>query len=82
MGVLYIILVKHWAVGAYWRGLLMVGLLGGFTTFSSFSLDTLVSIESGNVLAAGLGVLFSVAGSLLMCALGISVARMILNIMG
>ena len=82
MGALYVVMVKHLALNAYWRGLLMVGVLGGFTTFSSFSLDTLVSIESGNIIGACLGVILSVAGSLFMCALGISAAKVMINIMG
>ncbi|MGJ8582466.1 MAG: fluoride efflux transporter CrcB [Marinosulfonomonas sp.] len=35
-----------------WVPLVMVGLLGGFTTFSSFSLDTLRLFESGRAVAA------------------------------
>jgi len=82
MGVLYIVLVKHFAVNAYWRGLLMVGLLGGFTTFSSFSLDAMVAIENGNVSGALFTVLLSVVGSLSMCFLGIYLAKIFLNYVG
>lgn len=43
-----------------------VGIFGGFTTFSSFSLDTITLIERGDYMLAGLyvvgSVLFSVAG--------------------
>ncbi len=79
MGALYILLVKHLAVNMYWRGLILVGLLGGFTTFSSFSINTLVSIENGNYIGACFGVFYSVAGSLFFCFLGISLARAVLN---
>ncbi len=82
MGVLYVILVKHFAVSAYWRGLLMVGLLGGFTTFSSFSLDTLVTIENGQYIGAICNIIFSVGGSICLCALGIMLAKPILNLIG
>ena len=37
-----------------------VGILGGFTTFSSFSLDAIVLMERGEWLAAGAYVLLSV----------------------
>lgn len=54
---------------------LMVGLLGGFTTFSSFSLDTLRLVEQGQLLIA-LGYLtLTVGGGLLTTALGIQLAR-------
>jgi len=38
-----------------------VGILGGFTTFSSFSLDTIAMLERGEVVQAGLYVVASVA---------------------
>jgi len=41
-----------------------VGVLGGFTTFSSFSLDAIVLAERGNLAAAGLYVIVSVGGGL------------------
>ncbi len=49
------------------RQLLMIGLLGGFTTFSSFSLQTLALIRDGEWLAAAL----NVAGSVFLCLLGV-----------
>lgn len=48
------------------RHFLMIGVLGGFTTFSSFSLQTLMLARSGAVLMAGLNVLASVG--LCLCA--------------
>lgn len=46
------------------REFLLVGILGGFTTFSAFSLQTLNLARSGQMLVAGLYVLVSVAVSL------------------
>ncbi len=54
----------------HWMPLLTIGVLGGFTTFSAFSLDTLRLIEDGRAPAAGLYVLASVTLSLGACALG------------
>lgn len=52
MGVLVVVLAKKG--GTHMAPLLTVGLLGGFTTFSSFSLDVLTIYERGQVgLAAG-----------------------------
>jgi CrcB protein len=58
-----------------WQLLLMTGLLGGFTTFSAFSLDTLRLIQQGQPLQAGLYVLASVALSLIAVALGVALAK-------
>ena len=43
------------------RTLLMIGVLGGYTTFSSFSLQTFLLIEQGNLLGAFLNVFLSIA---------------------
>ena len=52
-----------------------VGILGGFTTFSSFSLDTIVLIERGQLLQAGAYVLLSVVLCLVGLYLGLLVTR-------
>ncbi|MBU1334936.1 MAG: fluoride efflux transporter CrcB [Alphaproteobacteria bacterium] len=52
-----------------------VGLLGGFTTFSSFSLDTIVLIERGALLLAGAYVLLSVVVCVIGLYLGLLVTR-------
>ena len=53
---------------------LIVGLLGGFTTFSSFGLETLSLLQEGQVGAAALYVLLSNLGGLLGVALGLKLA--------
>lgn len=55
--------------------LLMAGVLGGFTTFSAFSLDTLKLVETGHVLQATAYVLGTVLLSLIAVALGVALAR-------
>ena len=52
-----------------------VGILGGFTTFSAFSLDTIVLIERGEWLSAGAYVLLSVVLCLIGLYLGLLVTR-------
>lgn len=47
MGVLAGWLARHGTGGEAWRLLLAVGVLGGFTTFSSFSLETALLVERG-----------------------------------
>lgn len=55
--------------------LLMTGMLGGFTTFSAFSLDALTIFERGQVGQAALYVIASVVLSLLAIFLGVMIAR-------
>ena len=57
------------------RLFLAVGVLGGFTTFSAFSLDTITLLERGQLLQAGLYVLLSVALCLVGLYLGLLVTR-------
>lgn len=44
-----------------WRLFLVTGVLGGYTTFSSFEWETLTAVKSGAPIAAMLNVLLSVA---------------------
>jgi CrcB protein len=60
----------RFAASATWRNFLMVGVLGGFTTFSAFSLQTLELWRAGSVLPALANVLVSVIVCLFACALG------------
>ncbi|MEM6373148.1 MAG: fluoride efflux transporter CrcB [Pseudomonadota bacterium] len=53
----------------------MTGLLGGFTTFSAFSLETMTLIERGAVGQASLYVLLSVGLSVGALAIGLVLAR-------
>ena len=52
------------------RQLLMIGILGGYTTFSSFSLQTLELAQEGKWATAGANVALSVVLSLAAVALG------------
>jgi CrcB protein len=47
----------------FWRQLLIIGFLGGFTTFSSFSYDTLSLFRNNEMMAAFL----NMAGNLGLC---------------
>jgi CrcB protein len=50
----------RWPLPLVARQFLMVGVLGGYTTFSSFSLQTLLLLRNGAAVTAGLNVLASV----------------------
>lgn len=54
-------------VPAEWRQFFMVGICGGFTTFSSFSLQTLALAQDGEWLWAG----GNIVGSVTLCLIGV-----------
>lgn len=59
------------------RLFLAVGIFGGFTTFSSFSLDAFGLLERGDYLLAGLYILGSVALGIAGLAMGLFAVRMV-----
>lgn len=76
MGVLVVLLIERLpGGGARLAPLLMTGVLGGFTTFSAFSLDAIQLVERGRWLAAAGYVSSSVILSILGLALGLAIAR-------
>lgn len=59
------------------RLLLTTGVLGGFTTYSTFNYETLVSMREGAWAIAALNISVTVAGCLVSGLAGFAVARMI-----
>ena len=68
------------AITPEFRALLTVGLCGGYTTFSTFSYETVALIHDGDWGRAALYVGLSVMGSLVSVALGIAAAHQVLNL--
>ncbi len=64
-----------WQVDATWRAFLVVGVLGGFTTFSTFSLDAVYLIERGELWLALLYALLSVGLAVLALGAGMFLMR-------
>ncbi len=70
MGLLIGLFARVWNVGEIGRALLTTGVLGGFTTFSAFALETTLLAERNQFWLAGAYVLASVAaclGALQLC---------------
>ena len=63
------------SAGDGWRLFLGVGVLGGFTTFSSFSLDVVALVQRGELVAAIGYLLASVLGSIAALVAGLALTR-------
>ncbi len=64
MGLLIGLFARVWNVGEIGRALLTTGVLGGFTTFSAFALETTLLADRGQLWQAGAYVLASVVACL------------------
>lgn len=63
IGVVYVMVVERQFIHPDWQGVLTVGFLGAFTTFSTFSLETITLLEAGHTVQA-IGYMF---GSAVVC---------------
>lgn len=75
IGLSYVLVVDRLQSNPQWQAILMVGFIGAFTTFSTFSLETLVLLQAGRVMAALSYILVSVIVCILVVALGMWLAR-------
>lgn len=76
MGILFALFTERVAdMGPALRSFFLIGFLGGYTTFSSFSIETILLIENGNILSALLNILFSVTLCLGAAWIGFIVGR-------
>jgi CrcB protein len=75
MGAGYVWFIERLSLGAEWRAFVMVGLLGAFTTFSTFSIETLNLLEAGDLFKAMLNAVLSVVICVGAAWLGLSMGR-------
>jgi len=75
MGAAYVMMLERMDVSPEWRAGITIGLLGAFTTFSTFSIETLNLLDAGESLKAGLNILLSVSLCISGCWLGMIIGR-------
>ncbi len=79
VGFLYYMLEERFLIDPLWRVGLLIGFLGGFTTFSSYGLQTFSLLKQGEVFSATANVLASNLAGLALVWLGYSGARLTLE---
>ena len=79
LGVLVETMALKWSVSQDVRALLVVGMLGAFTTFSTFSLDVIVQVERGQLVPAAIYIVASVTLSVLALFAGLRLMRVVLT---
>ncbi|MFT7177965.1 MAG: CrcB protein [Oceanospirillaceae bacterium] len=75
LGLVYVLIVEKGLLPEVWRPFLMIGLLGAFTTFSTFSLDSIRLIEQGDWLVALGNIFANVAVGLIAAFIGMYIGR-------
>lgn len=67
IGMMYVLITEKLALHPDWRNIIIVGFLGAFTTFSTFSLETITLMENGYVVES----MLYVVGSLIFCFMAV-----------
>jgi CrcB protein len=75
LGILYVLVSERQMLPMQWRPLAMVGFLGAFTTFSTFSVEVVNLIDNGHQFHAATYLLLSVVLAIGGAALGIWMTR-------
>lgn len=76
MGLLFTILVRHLPVPMWIQEAVLVGFLGGYTTFSAISLETYLLLERGRYVVAGAYGFGTVVVGIAALMVGIRIARL------
>ena len=77
IGITFVLIAERAALAPEVRALVTVGFLGAFTTFSTFSMDTIGLLEQGQIGNAMIYVLCSVVICIIAAWLGLAVTRAI-----
>ncbi len=75
VGLFSVIMLERFDPGPEWRAAVLVGVLGSFTTFSTFSIETLNLLEQGEMLRAMANIVLSVLLCLAAVWFGVLIGR-------
>lgn len=75
MGFLFVMMIDKLSLGPAWRAAVLVGMLGAFTTFSTFSIETMTLLEEGELIKALMNILLSVSLCLIATWIGMLTGR-------
>ncbi len=75
MGFLYVLMLERMSLGAEWRAFALIGVLGAFTTFSTFSMETVALIEQADYGRAIANMVLSVLACVAAAFVGVWGAR-------
>lgn len=78
IGVFFVLLAEKAQIAEQWRPIIVVGFLGGLTTFSTFSLDALLLFEQGHYNTALFYIISSIVLSLIAAFAGMQLTRVML----
>ncbi|MGX8940452.1 fluoride efflux transporter CrcB [Symbiopectobacterium sp. Eva_TO] len=70
---------RHAELPPHWKLLITTWLCGGLTTFSTFSAETFLFINQGQLSAAAINILCNLVGSLLMTALAFALVNWLVS---
>ena len=77
IGFLFHALTERYLIDPGLRSVILIGLLGGFTTFSSFGVQTFTMLRDGELWLASLNIVASNAGGILLVWVGYVLSEMI-----
>ncbi len=74
-GVLWALAEGRWTISPEMRAIILIGFLGGFTTFSSFAFETTQFLRDGQWLFAGINVVVQNGLGILLLYMGMVLGR-------